>query len=661
MQEIITACPRDCQDCCSVIAQVKDQKLIKVRGDHNHEVTRGYLCPKGYSYPELIYHPQRIKHPLIKQNGRFKKISWAKVLNLISEQIQKTISHHGPTAIFHYHYSGSELITKAVSKRFFKALGARGVRGDICFQAGIQAQLYDFGGLAQNHIQDLINAQGCILWGRNPLITNNHSVPFIKKALAKGSSLAIINPLATGLEKQAKLIIKPQPGTDALLALACCQYLIEHNLYDHFFVEKFTAGFTEFVEDIKKNNWLQQGIEQGFKFDQIRALSHFLIENKPLTILLGYGIQRYLGGGNTIRAIDALAALSGNIGQSGAGVSYCADTYAPLATHLQHIKGVEQEMLNMSNLAAEIIACDNPKIKMGFITAANPVVNCPDSTLMIQALKSIEQLVVFDMFLTDTAQLADIILPVVSFFEQEGIKASSWSPYLYYCPAVIPPVSDTMSDEDILIKLAHQLKLKAMPFADYEELLNWTLKPLSKWGVSLKLLRENGHYLPPEVLSVAWAEKVFKTPSQKFEFFSRSALQDGQSPVATYVPPANQQSPYPYFLLSPHSKYRIHSQFQKTNYIQRYNPEPYLYLHPQILDRENLKEFELVEVFNQMGSIQAKVRLKSDIRNDTVSIESGWELDSNACVNKLIPGYRSDMGECAALSDVKVGLRKINA
>ncbi len=657
-EKIITACPRDCQDCCSLEVEVQDGKIIRVDGDKNHPITKGFACPRGRSYPELIYHSERILTPLLKDNDGWKEISWDDAMDLVEEKIRGYIQEYGPESIFHYHYSGSESLTKKVTMRLFDRLGTTGVSGDLCMQAGVAAQQYDFGGLEQSDLKDLTNAKGCVVWGRNIRVTHPHSLPFIREGKEKGMQMATVNPLSTGVEDMADLIIRPRPGTDAALALGIANYLIQKGLIDDDFIFEHVYGFTAFREVAEKYSLEKTSEITGVEKDKIVALAWYYKKNKPVTTLLGYGLTRYRGGGNIIRAIDALAAITGNIGEEGAGVSYCSDRFWFLAKHLQGETNPYRRYLDMAHLAPAIIEAENPPLKMGFINAANPVVNAPDSLEMQKALRGLDFLVVCDLFLTDTAREADLVLPCTSFFEEEGVRVSSWSPWVYFCPQIIEPLGEARSDEEIVLELAQRLGIKDFPWLDRDELLEWAAEPLSEMGITLKDLRGKGHLLPRDHNPVAWEGCNFRTPSRRVELFSHRAKEDGNYPVATYLPPLADNYEFPFQLISAHSQYRIHSQFQVTPYIKKLNPEPRVIINPSIAQEKGLEEEDLAIIFNDRGEITARVEVDNRIRPGVLQVESGWDIDSGGCVNCLLPPQKTEMGDCGALYDVRADIRK---
>lgn len=651
MKTIRTACPRDCQDCCSILATVNEEgQLVKVEGDPDHPMTQGFLCTKGLSYPELIYHPRRICRPLFKTEGKWQPISWKEALDFLVDKIQKVSQKYGPEAILHYHYSGSEGLTKKITQRFFAALGSTGVQGDLCLSGGIAAQIYDLGGLEQNDVTQITQAKGCVVWGRNIPSTNLHLLPWLKKAQGRGMEILVVNPLFTGLEGMATTSIQPRPGTDGALALGVCQHLIETGRLHNTFIQDHVHGFQEFARTLADFSLERTAQITGVTEEDMKTLASFYHEKAPVTTLLGYGLQRYRNGGNTIRAIDALAAITGNIGNPGAGVSYCSDTFWPLREHLQGSLEYNR-LFSMTHLAQDIQEA-RPKIQLAVIGAANPVVNIPQAREMKKALAGIETVVVSDLFLTDTAQEGHLFLPCTSFLEEENVRLSSWSPWIYSCPQVIAPVGEARSDEEVILELARRLQIGEVPWTSTEELLQWALQPLA---IRLEDLQK-GHLLSPQAPTLAWKDKQFRTPSGKVELYSEKAKEEGQSPTATYQAPAPEELPLS--LLSPHSPFRIHSQFQNTERAKKNNPSPRAVIHPETGAQYGIEEGKEMEIFNQQGKLVVKVEFSLGVHQELVSLESGWSQKSGGCASNLIRPRTTEMGDCAALYDVRVGIRK---
>lgn len=692
MEVYRTACPRDCLDSCSMLVHMDNGKIVKVQGDPAHPPTGGFLCPKGNSYVEYIYHPERLRYPVIKKKGEFTRVSWDEALDFVVQKIRKAIDEYGPLSIFHNYDSGSELLTKNLDVRFFNALGgSTRVSGSLCWGGGIAAQTYDFGGLLQNDIEDLVNAKGIVLWGRNVGDTNSHAMPFIRKALSRGGKLAVINPLKTGLDGQADLVLRPRSGTDGALALGAARFLIKHGLIDRDFVQNHTFGFEEFCRAVEEFTPDRVRNIAGIEEEQIKALALFYGKDTPVTTLLGYGLQRYRGGGNAIRAIDALAAVTGNIGKPGAGVSYGHQMHWPIGAH---VAGPElakvRRYFDRTNLAREILDAQNPPIKVAFITRSNPMNMNPDTSVMKRALDSIETLVVIDLFMTDTAKEADVVLPCTSFFEEENLKANSWSPWIFYCPKIIEPVGECRSDQEIFLELAKRLGLEDFQDRTRENLLKWAAEPIKQqFGVSLDDLKK-GPVKNPKIPPVAWSDKKFMTPSGKFEFYSQKAASDGQPPVAAYIPPAHERIKgghdtreaggmvdkitghpgealafdsglrnLPYYFITPHSRFRIHSQFQYLSKIKALHPHPMALMHPEEAAALGLEEGEPVEIYNERGAIRARLTLEPRMRRDVVAVESGWNMASGACVNFLTSPVTTEMGQSAAFYDCRVGVRRI--
>lgn len=658
MHTFRTTCTRDCLDSCSLLVFVENGILKKVKGDQNHPTTGGFLCPKGASYVDYVYSPDRIKRPLIKSQGRFKETSWNQALNYIEEKIRYCLKTYGPLSILHNHDGGSEALTKNLDRRFFNALGGcTGVSGSLCWSGGIAAQKYDFGGLQQNDIEDLVNASGIVLWGRNVGDTNTHVVPFIIEAQKRGAHIAVINPMRTSLNGKAELVIKPKPGTDAALALGAIRYLIKNRLYDEGFVKNYTLGFEKLALTAEEFTMERTATITGVNSEDIKALARFYAEGRAITTLLGFGLQRYRGGGNAIRAVDALSALTANIGKSGAGVSYGHQFHWHVSDYVAGEEMVKNRRLfDRTNLAREILEAHDPSIHLAFITRSNPMNMSPDTVLMREALNSIDTVVVIDLFMTDTANQADVVLPATSLFEEENIHLNSWSPWISYCPKVIQPLGEARSDQEIFLDLANRLNLKGFEHLNSENLLAWAVKPLVEFGITLEQLKRHP-VSNPRIPKIAWEHKKFMTPSGKIELYSERAASDGHHPTAMYIPPECERDKLPYYFITPHSRYRINSQFQQLATIKAKNPHPVVYMHPEEAKAIGLKSGQMVEVYNKKQSIRARLCLEPRMRRDIVSLEAGWALSSGACANMLTSAVNTKMGQAAAFYDCKVGVR----
>lgn len=659
VQVCYTGCSQDCYDNCGVEAHVENGRLVALRGNTAHRENGGWLCAKGRSYIERVYHPDRLLYPLRRVNGDWRRITWKEAYQEIADKLNRIIAKDGPLAVMHYNDAGSVGALKSLDRRFFNALGGVTVpAGSLCWSAGIAAQQYDFGANRAHTPADIENSRLILIWGRDVEKTNQHFLPFLKRAADRGAKAVVINPLPLALPFSPSMVLTPRPGTDGALALAVAHVLIRNGLLDREFIENHTIGFAQFAELAadKTPAWAER--ETGVPALAIENLAQLYGSVKPAAILLGWGLQRHQNGGQTVRAIDALAALTGNLGIPGGGANYAnkGPGFNP-ALSGDHLAKYRRTFARV-RFAEEVARLNDPPIRVIFVNRANPITQLPDTNRVLATFRNIEFKVVIDQFLTDTAKEADLVLPCTTYLEETNLYKNSWHNSIILGEKVIEPLGETKSDQQIFTELAHRMGLGEHFNRTEEEWLEYALKPLQKHGVTLEKLRL-GPVCPEGMDDVPWRDRVFATPSGKYEFYSEKAKVAGLPPLPEYRP-VRQDNPehYPFYLITPHSKFRINSQFTNIPSVRRMNPEPRLDIHPETATDKGIKDGDWVKLTSPRGEVTVKARLQEGIRPDTVALEEGWWCQDGVMVNVLTPSDISDMGLCSTLYDCRVQIEK---
>ena len=242
-----TTCPLDCFDSCSLVVTVDDRgEVSNIEGNKEHPITKGFICEKGKKHLERVHHPSRLKYPMLKSNGVLKRISWDDALSIIVGKIKRYIKEYGSKSIGLYSYAASAGLLKNIEDLFFDYLGSTTkVCGSICWGAGAAAQELDFGKSLGHTPEDIVNSKTIIIWGRNPMETNIHLVPYLKAAKERGASILLVDPLRTATAEICDSYIRLKPEGDAALACAITKYVLEKDLYDKNFAENYTLGFAE--------------------------------------------------------------------------------------------------------------------------------------------------------------------------------------------------------------------------------------------------------------------------------------------------------------------------------------------------------------------------------------------------------------------------------
>ena len=646
-----TTCTLNCYDSCRVEVTVEDGRVVKALGDKNHPLTRGFLCPKFKKVIERTYSPDRLTQPLLKEKGSFRKISWEKAFDLLTEKIGELYAKGETLSILHLFDHGSGGYLKRLDERFFNCLG--GVThpsGSLCWGSGYEAMQRDFGAPSLGEYQDLINSKAIILWGRDPVTTNLHLVPFLKEAKAAGAEIIAINPIKI----QGEFIdrhITIRPGTDGLLALGIARLLISEGLFAKAFVNENVKNFEEFsrlIEEVTVEKVLK---ETGIREDDFAYLAKLFAFKKPTAVLYGYGLQRYQNGGSIVRAINALLAITGNVGVKGGGPNYAHPLWKP---HFGGIVKADQKVRERYfpwPVMADSILRAEPPVKLIFVTRSNPLNQAPDTRRMKEAFSNVPFKVTVDFFLTDTAYASDLIIPATSVFEEEDIVFSSWHYYLSYLPKIVSTPNGMPTEVEFWNELAKRIGLKNFEPKTSEEYILEALEPLKPLGITFTELREKGYVRHPQA-PFTFSNGKFLTPSGKIELMTE------KGPGLYQAYDSLTAKKFPYRLLTVHPKDYLHSQFYNLESAE-WGTKPRVVLHPATAARHNLDNLAEVRVKTVTGEILGLVKVSDRVRSDTVVIEEGsWGIDGGG-VNVLTPQVRPDMGDGVPFYDLLCSIEAV--
>jgi anaerobic selenocysteine-containing dehydrogenase len=448
-----TACPLNCYSTCSMKVLVEKGRIRRIQPHPDNRATPEGVCLKGLSFFERVLAPDRILHPVKRRKGHadFERISWDEAIKILSEKIEAIKSEHGPMSVLYYCGSGTKGLLNAVGMNFWRLYGGcTTTYGDLCWPAGLEATRLTLGENKHNAPWDIATARLIVLWGKNPAETNLHQTVFIDQALEKGAKLIVIDPRRTQSSERAELMIQPRPGTDGALALAVAHLLIRDGRIDQEFIRDHVAGFAEYEEMVKACTPEWASTITDVPAGVIHRLAEAIGTVAPLTVCAGFGMQRYTNSGQTMRALIALLALTGNIGKPGAGWVYANlqtsifdDVKDPIAFYppAKQDKAVRVS-ISTARLGKDMLAADDPPLRMIWVERGNPVTQNPETHTVLKAFRSLDFRVVVDQFLTDTAREADIILPAKTLFEQTDVIGAYWHPYIQLRQKVIEPPSE---------------------------------------------------------------------------------------------------------------------------------------------------------------------------------------------------------------------------
>jgi anaerobic selenocysteine-containing dehydrogenase len=676
MDEFITACPRNCYSTCSFRVQVENNKIRRILPYSGNLSTPEGPCIKGLSYIERTHSPERIIYPLLKSSdGKFHQTTMNEALDFISSKLDAIRQKSGPTSILWYKGSGMSGLTNDIGYSFWKAFGgATTTYGNLCWPAGLEAVRLTLGSVKHNVPWDLENARTIIIWGKNPAETNIQEIVFIARAKEKGCRIVVIDPLRTPTADKADILFSLKPGTDAALALALVWVLINDDLIDRSFIRKHVKGFDEFCQSLFITPVYAEKIT-GIPAENIIELAHIIGKEGPVTILPGYGLQRHVNGGQTIRSILTLSLLTGNIGKPGSGFNYAnlqSYIYDNLKEPLSYYPDPEKDLpfrrtISMARLGNDMLNTQEPELKAAWIERGNPFLQSPDTNSIKKAFLKLEFKIVVEQFMTDTAAIADIILPAKDMFEQSDIIGSYWSPYIQFKPKVINSPGEVMPESEIYFHLAKKLNLNTgvdiIPEPGNENIEAWLDDRIRGYSNLNLYDLKKGPVIAPGLQYIAFEDFRFETPSGKIELYSSEAQTKwGISPLPDFTPhdsPPGEEI-FPLVFITPNTGSRIHSQFGNLKIIKESVPEPAIVISPEDAAKRCISSGDKIRIFNKSGEINSIAKISNRVQAGMVVLPNGIWYNEGGGGNHLIAGRETDMGFGAAFHDNRVEIERVD-
>ncbi len=645
MLTIRTTCTRDCPDTCAVIAHVENGRVVKLEGDTAHPITRGFLCKKTYQYPSRVYSSRRILHPLKRTKSGWTRITWDEALDTLANVMVSLKAQDGPLAALHYQSAGSMGLLKTLNSRFFNLWGgATEAVGSLCSGAGIAGQLKSYGAVRSHAPPDLLQSRVILIWGRNPIVTNVHMLPFLKTAKERGATVVVIDPRRSETVKYADQHIALKPGGDAYLAIGLAQSLLRQGIADWEFIAAATADFPDFrglLEGIDHQTVLEKTALSAAAID---ALAHLYGTHKPGSIHLGMGPQRWMAGAEAFQLIDALAALTGNIGVPGGGVNYSSRLPSLIdLSWLAENRAERKRFVLRPTIGRDLLETHDPPVRLAWICGANPATQALNSHLVRQALARLECLVVSDIYLTDTAQYAHLFLPTTTFLEEEDLVVTDWwHSYFGYVRPVIAPCGEAKSDLEIFQRLAERLGFGAEMAGSPAEWIARLTAPMQGYGITLERLQTEGCIRHPLAEDVPFADRKFYTRSGKFEFLTQ------------WDEAFDLTADYPLYLVTGKTNTRLNSQILD----KEHDRLPQAWVHPRVMAEAGLSEGEEAVVESPYGSMRVRIRLDAQQRRDTIFTDQGTWLSAGGTPNQLTGNVLTHHGRLGAYNHVSVRLRQ---
>ena len=647
-----------CDHGCGIDVTLTADRPVAVKGSKAHPYNKGWLCAKGLAALDLFYSPYRLSTPLIRKGDKLVPSGWEEAFSLIAEKLHWLKEQYGSETLAIYHGEGvGHQEIKYYMKRFanvYRTPNFCGV-GSLCNASRTIAETLTFGSLTK---PDIPNTRFLIVWGGNPLISNEPFTPReISRLKKRGGKLVVIDPRKTETASKADIHLPIRPGYDEILILNMLHVILREELWDKAFTAEWVNGFNNFFETVSadrfspENGQAVTGISPNLTRQVVRAYAR----TKPAGIFTGNGLEHQSFGVQTMRLLAILKAITGNLDVPGGDLftprPRLNDITAPLPA--PSIPPIGSETFPLFCQArkeahalslAEAILNERPyPIKAMIIAGGNPTLEWPNSNRTRQALQKLEFLMVIDMVRSPDSQYADVVLPACTFLERDEHRVNVYLnlAYITLRRKVVEPVHG-LPDQMIWVRLAHHMGFgEYFPWQNCEEGIDYLLHEL---GITYRdLISKGGIYEYEKRRYKKYEKDGFPTATGKIELYPERLENFGfdPSPVRKNVgKPVEHGDEFPLILTTGGNLLcYTHWQYRYIAKLRKMSPEPTLEIHPTTANQYGISEGEMAEVRSPFGKIRLKASLTRKMLPDTIHISQGWE---EANVNELTGTENAD-------------------
>jgi anaerobic selenocysteine-containing dehydrogenase len=633
-------------------------RVVKVAGDPDSPTSRGYLCPKGAAAPEMLYHSSRLTHPLRRAGARgenkWERASWDEAISEMVEHMDRIRRESGSEYFAMAQGTGRPYTEFTI--RFANAFGTPNFvnPGHLCYLPRVIASALTLGGLP---ISDIYGFGGktpaCIMnWGCNHTETgaaDGMCGAMFTRAIKKAEKVIVVDPRRIGLVEKADHWLQLRPGSECALALAMINTIITEDLYDHEFVENYTFGFDRLTEHIRPftPEWAEP-ITRVRSVD-MRVAARTFATTKPSCLQWGNGVDTSVNSFQTGRALLILMGLTGSIDVPGGNVfwvppkgvkpksplidmSVAGVQFMPAEKKARIITGGKYPFApncHPPTFWKSVVTGEPYRVRGIWIVGSNPLLTATQGLTIEKALRDcMEYTVVSDMFMTPTAQLADLVLPAAHWLEQDDVVFM----HKIWCVLArkkLAQIGETRDDRDVIFDVAHGLGLHdAFPWPDRYTYLNWLLE---ETGMTFEEFKEK-EILFGEMRYRKYETEGFRTSTGKFEFYSTVAEHEGRPPLPIYVePPLSPVSTpelakeYPFILMTGIKVLDyFHSEMHQVDSLRRRHPDPMVEIHPDAAASLGISGGDWVCIESPYGKARLRAKLFDGIAPDVVSAEHAW-------------------------------------
>lgn len=646
-----SVCPHDCPSACALSVEVIDgQRIGRVRGAEDQSYTAGVVCAKVARYAERIHHPERLLHPLKrvgpKGSGRFERISWDDALDAIAAKFDEAERSFGAESVWPYYYAGTMgRVMRDGIHRLTHAKGYSRFLSTICINLAWPGYVAGTGRLAGPDPREMAKSDCVVIWGTNPVATQVNVMTHAMRARKeRGAKIVVIDVYRTETMKQADLGLILRPGTDGALACAVMHVLFRDGLADWDYLDKYTDAPRELQQHLATRDPAWASRITGLPVEEIEAFARLVGETKRTYFRLGYGFSRQRNGAANMHAASCIAAVTGAWLLEGGGAFH--NNGAIYHWHDRLIQGLDRldrnvRALDQSRIGPILMGEPDalkggPPVKAMLIQNTNPANVAPEQEKVRAGFAREDLFVaVHEQFMTETAMIADIVLPATMFLEHDDIYSGGGHQYIEFAAKLIAPPGECRSNHEVICALAQRVGAAHRGFAmTPREIVDETLQT-SGWGTLAELEQTNwrdcqppfdtAHYLR----GFAWPDGKFrfKPNWRKAPFANEGALGpiDAMPTLPDHWPVIEEaDARHPFRLATSPARQFLNSTFTETPTSRKAEGRPHVKMHPQDAAKLGVGEGGIVTLGNARGELRLHVALFDGVRPGVLIAEGIW-------------------------------------
>ncbi len=667
-----TVCAHDCPDMCSLLAHVDDGRLVRIQGDPGQPFTAGFVCAKVNREPTLVHSPERLTEPLRRAGpkgaGRFVPIGWDEALDEIVARWQAIMQAEGPLAILGYAYSSHQgQLNRWLPTALFHALGTtRLVPGTVCDTCSDVAWEATLGNVGGADPETVVESDLVVAWSSDLVATTVHFWAKVQEARRCGAELVVVDPRTSRTAAEADWHLVPRIGTDAALALGLMHVLARDAFCDRDYLARHTLGFDQLEREVLPR-FAPERVEAitGIARADVERFAHRYGRARAPYLRIGWGMSRSAQGGQAIRAVALLPGVTGAYARRGGGALLA--TAAGFGFDFSAIRRpsgpAATRLVNHARLGEALLTMTAPPIRALFVSSTNPAVTCPDTGAVRRGLAREDLFtVVHDPFLSDTARLADIVLPATTYLETEDFYRAYGAYYMQFGPKVVEPQGQAWSNVRLAQELARRLGVRDAVFSmGTDDLLRALFAGAT--GPAARIDPGAVRTAGPIKITPYPNGQTFATPSGKLEFYSSHLAAQGHQPLPDWQEDATETADarrWPLRLLTAPGYYQSHTAFSGNAPLRARQGPPVGILNPADAEPRGLRSGDRADLVNDRGHFGVLIEVSDEIAPGVILVPgqrpSGEAV--HGTVNLLCSDRYTDLGDGATYQSTFLDVKR---